>query len=257
MKKEIFERNTKWFLKVYDSFIKIRLERGLDKSKLTGYYEKHHIIPKCMGGLNEDSNYVLLTYREHIFAHKLLCRIYPDEPGNFISLYAILINTNKNHKRDISLSSKYLAEFKKEYISQIKEISLKQLGKDVSKEIRDKISKSNTGKKVSDSAKEKLRKTRYSISIKDPNGIVYESIKLCSDITGISQTTLKNWIYNKPEKGYSIISSTKPSRNIPVIGPDGTEYKSIRECARQIKRDFNTVKKWIEKYPELGYKYKT
>lgn len=113
MDNNIFNKNTEWFLKVYNNFIKSRLKRGLDKSKLSGYYEKHHILPKYMGGENKDSNYVLLTYREHIFAHKLLCRIYPDEPGNFISLYAILINTNKYHDRDISLSSKYLSEFKK------------------------------------------------------------------------------------------------------------------------------------------------
>ena len=36
------------------------------------YLEKHHIIPKCLGGKDEDNNYILLTYREHIIAHCLL-----------------------------------------------------------------------------------------------------------------------------------------------------------------------------------------
>lgn len=256
MDNNIFNKNTEWFLKVYNNFIETKLKRGLDKSKLSGYYEKHHILPKCMGGENKDSNYVLLTYREHIFAHKLLCRIYPDEPGNFISLYAILINTNKYHDRDISLSSKYLSEFKKDYISKIKDISLKQLGKEVSEETRKKISLSNIGRKLSEETKEKLKNKRYLISVKCPDGSVYESIRECSEKTGIPQTTLKNWIHNKPEKGYSIVSSTKPNRSRPVIGPDGTVYKSINDCSKKLNKDFNTIKKWIEKYPELGYKYK-
>lgn len=39
------------------------------------YYEKHHIIPKSLGGSNNDDNLVLLTAREHYLAHYLLCKI--------------------------------------------------------------------------------------------------------------------------------------------------------------------------------------
>ena len=44
------------------------------------YTEKHHIIPKCMGGTNDKSNLVKLTAREHYIAHKLLTKIYPNSP---------------------------------------------------------------------------------------------------------------------------------------------------------------------------------
>jgi hypothetical protein len=37
-------------------------------------YEKHHIIPKSMGGDNSKSNIAILTPREHAFAHLLLVR---------------------------------------------------------------------------------------------------------------------------------------------------------------------------------------
>ena len=43
-----------------------------------GYKEKHHIIPKCIGGSNDRDNLVNLTAREHYMAHALLCKIYPD-----------------------------------------------------------------------------------------------------------------------------------------------------------------------------------
>lgn len=37
--------------------------------------ERHHIIPKCLGGNNEKENLVSLTGREHYIAHKFLVKI--------------------------------------------------------------------------------------------------------------------------------------------------------------------------------------
>lgn len=54
--------------------------RGLNKEDISYYTEKHHILPKCMGGKDEESNYVLFSAREHIIAHILLYRAYPDNP---------------------------------------------------------------------------------------------------------------------------------------------------------------------------------
>lgn len=53
------KENFNWFKKTYDSLIEKGKQRGLIKSKLDTsiFYEKHHILPKCMGGLDEDSNY--------------------------------------------------------------------------------------------------------------------------------------------------------------------------------------------------------
>ena len=38
--------------------------------------EKHHIIPRCMGGNDLKNNLVSLTIEEHFLAHKLLAKIY-------------------------------------------------------------------------------------------------------------------------------------------------------------------------------------
>lgn len=43
---------------------------------IDGYVEKHHIIPKSMGGSNNLSNIVKLTAREHFVAHWLLFKIH-------------------------------------------------------------------------------------------------------------------------------------------------------------------------------------
>jgi len=41
-----------------------------------GYSEKHHVIPKCLGGADGHENIVCLTGREHFIAHVLLAKIY-------------------------------------------------------------------------------------------------------------------------------------------------------------------------------------
>lgn len=52
------------------------MERASNRS-VDGYTEKHHIVPKCMGGDNKPRNLVRLTAREHYIAHQLLVKIYP------------------------------------------------------------------------------------------------------------------------------------------------------------------------------------
>lgn len=48
------DKNLWWYTKTYDQLIQKKAKlRGLDKSKLEGYYEKHHIVPKSLGGQNK------------------------------------------------------------------------------------------------------------------------------------------------------------------------------------------------------------
>ena len=60
---------------IYDKLIERAKGRALSENE---YYEKHHIIPRCMDGKDEDDNLVNLTAREHYIAHLLLCKIYPN-----------------------------------------------------------------------------------------------------------------------------------------------------------------------------------
>lgn len=47
--------------------------------ELSGYVERHHIVPRCLGGTDAEENMVGLTAEEHYVAHQLLIRIYPQE----------------------------------------------------------------------------------------------------------------------------------------------------------------------------------
>jgi len=60
--------------KIYISIIDKAKQRSINDQ----YVEKHHILPKCIGGSNDKTNLVSLTYREHFICHWLLCKIYKD-----------------------------------------------------------------------------------------------------------------------------------------------------------------------------------
>lgn len=49
--------------------------------KLDDYSERHHILPRCMGGSNAKDNMVRLLPEEHYVAHQLLVKIYPHKKG--------------------------------------------------------------------------------------------------------------------------------------------------------------------------------
>ena len=64
------------YKKIYDALVEKAKVRGLDKRQHEGYFEIHHINPRCLGGGDEDSNLVMLTGREHYIAHMLLWKIH-------------------------------------------------------------------------------------------------------------------------------------------------------------------------------------
>ena len=61
----------------YENFISSIKEIAKSRKKLKtsdeNYicYHRHHIMPKCFGGTNDDENLILLTCEEHIIAHIL------------------------------------------------------------------------------------------------------------------------------------------------------------------------------------------
>jgi hypothetical protein len=74
---------------------------------LTGYVEKHHVIPRCLGGTNDSGNLVKLTAREHFIIHKLLCELYPDE-SKLVYAYWAMCNKqgSKRMIRNYKVSSR-------------------------------------------------------------------------------------------------------------------------------------------------------
>lgn len=69
--------------------------------KLEQYVEKHHIIPRCFGGLNCPDNMVELTPEEHFVAHQFLTVAFPNNKK--LMHAAKMMTTNKWGRRSNKL----------------------------------------------------------------------------------------------------------------------------------------------------------
>jgi len=87
----------------YCSLVETR--KKLNRKRKEGYYEAHHIIPKCIGGDNSKDNLVLLTPKEHYIAHLLLTKMYEGKvKRKMCYAFAMLLKPGRNKKRILSAS---------------------------------------------------------------------------------------------------------------------------------------------------------
>lgn len=272
-----------WDEKTYNSLIERGKTRGLRKKSLDYYTEIHHIIPKCIGGTDDKDNLVLLTYREHVIAHMLLARIY-----NTIELKHVvylMFNSFKNKTLgNIKLSTKQLeeiriasAEFlkkkftgrivKPEWIEKAKETKKRRYGGKLTEAQRIAQARGRVGMRFSEKRKQNMSKSLSGITISDETkkkqslshsrkvctidgNILYDSIKDCSNKTGLSKYAIQKMINSGINYKFA-----EPPKKKKVIDPDGNIYDSVRACGKKYGRDGKTIKNWIENYPELGFKY--
>lgn len=99
------------YKKIHDQIINRAIYENRKKHQGI-YYEKHHIIPKCLCGTNDKENLVNLTAREHFLIHWLLCRIYPN---NYKLAHAFCLMTKFNNNgsgRQYKVTSRVYKEAK-------------------------------------------------------------------------------------------------------------------------------------------------
>ena len=129
------------YLKIYEQLC----TRGQNRSKESGiFYEKHHIIPKSMGGSNKNENLVKLSAREHFICHRLLVKM--TEGHNKVKMsYAIrtMMNRENQYQQRYKISSKIyesiIEETKATIGNNLKGSNNPYYGKKHSEEVRQKM----------------------------------------------------------------------------------------------------------------------
>jgi len=209
-------------LKVYNSII----NNAKTKNRIKGniYYEKHHIIPKCLGGEDIEDNLILLTAREHYICHKLLTYIYPNnrnialafhymtggQTGNILNLcsrdfeYAKELNGkfiwNRGLTKETDARVRKQGKIWKEKYDKgeivINRVRLKETREKMSrskkgisktKDHKNKISDSLLGRKLSESTKQKMSESR--------KGIPQKKL-MCPYCRKEGGTTMYRWHFN-------------------------------------------------------------
>jgi hypothetical protein len=194
------------YTKCYYSIIDRAKSRDLPKEI---YTERHHILPKSLGGANGKDNLVKLTAKEHRLAHILLPRmtINPAHTKSmWYALWMMLRTKNTNQQRTISKGSAFeIAKIKvAENLSQLHK------GKTVSKETREKMSKSCQGResafknKMHTTSSKNLLSIARSKACMSPTGETFKSAKEAAFAYKVSPESLRAKI-NRGVSGWSFI----------------------------------------------------
>ncbi len=86
------------YQKIYNQIIHRRQQEVITE----GYSEKHHIVPRSLGGSDDKENLVKLTAREHFICHYLLVKIYEERTSNWykmVKAFNMMKTTSNNQER--------------------------------------------------------------------------------------------------------------------------------------------------------------
>lgn len=146
----------------YSKHYNLLINKAKSRSGLEGYKERHHIIPRCMGGTDEPDNLIDLTAREHYLAHLLLLKMYPK---NHKLAYAVHLMTSST-KFQIRNNRSY--EWVRKKVSEANSNILKGKKRAPrSKEWSLKISNSLKGRNLSDEHKSAIANTLKGVKKSD------------------------------------------------------------------------------------------
>lgn len=89
---------------------------------IDSYTEKHHIIPRSLGGTDDQDNLVNLTAREHFICHWLLTKMHSGQARSKM-INALYLMQGKNKYQDRYVNSRVYEILRKEYAQYISELN--------------------------------------------------------------------------------------------------------------------------------------
>lgn len=223
------------------------------------YFEKHHIIPKALGGTNNLDNLVKLTAREHFICHLLLVKMLN---GRYKHKMAFALNrmlvTSTKHKRYIPSSRLY------EMSRRLRSEAISNTHKGVPESAESNIKRSLAQKGIPKGPRTEEHKLKLSIAKKgkpSPNkggttqlkGLTYEEIhgkeralelkKLRSDqLRGrkFSEETKQLWSTNR--KGKNTGGNNSNAKPITI---NGINYSSKKDACNALGISAYKLKKLV------------
>ena len=275
------KENEYWYRKVYDSIIERARLRGNDKKLLNYYTEAHHVTPVCKGGTET----VLLTYKEHVICHYILYRLNLGDFSILQSVIAVLSEGNSYQERNTYRPSKNTVKYFSEKLSEglkgrkhseltKQKISKSNLGRKMSEDLKKRLRELSTGRKASEDTKKKMSEAHKNITdeIRANISKAQKGRKHSEETKQKISKSNKGRIFSEDhKKNISLGKKGKPghlhtpedlkkmSDNSPckkrILGPDGTIYESMIECSMKLNICRDTLRKWINKKPEKGFKF--
>ena len=124
------------------------------------YHERHHILPKCIGGTDDKENLIDLFAREHYIAHKLLALENPDSQGLQYAWWMMAHGViNKEQNRYICTELEY-EEARKNIHEKCSGINAYWYGRTMPIETRNKMSEARKNIVFSEETKKKMSESK-------------------------------------------------------------------------------------------------
>ena len=223
------ENNTITFIEnKYSKWYRNIIEKSKHRTLPIGTYtEKHHVIPRSLGGDNSKENLVILTAKEHFICHLLLVKMVSKQDKHRMA-YAVWQMTMANGRSRYKMSAKIYELLRKQ-------LSESLTGRTFSKETKRKIGdkskgrKPMLGKKHSEITKKKISESK--IGIPTPKSL--ETRKKMSDTwkkIAPDRSGVKNPMHGKKQSSNTkeLISKANGGKNNGMYG----KYKNspIVQC---------------------------
>lgn len=149
----IDNKYTRWYYNIINA--------AVSRGSQTDYTEKHHIIPRSLGGTNSLSNLAKLTAKEHFICHRLLTKmVYEDTAKIKMHNAAFQMTVKSSNQQRYKITSRTYEVLKRNKSAAM--VGNTHGQRSMSEETKRKISEAkkgksvNKGKKISDEQKEKL-----------------------------------------------------------------------------------------------------
>jgi hypothetical protein len=199
----------------------------LENPNTNCYTEKHHIVPRCMGGSDDEENLIELSYPQHIMAHYLIAI---ENKGtefyykNMVALNMMLSFKSKYTEEDILeilSDEEYLNILEERKISFAKRMADIKTGRKHSEESKKKMSEVQKGRIVSEECKRKLREINLGKKLKPLSEETKQKIS----------ESLKGHTYNLGSK-----RSEETKRKM-------SEANKGKKCSEETKRKISEIHK--------------
>lgn len=184
------------------------------------YTEKHHIIPRSMGGSDHSDNLILLTGREHFIAHVLLWKSYRNEQTNFA-----LWSMKMKKERNFSLFSKTYEQLKIEH-SLFQSERMKQNNPMNNFLTRKKISNHKTGQPLKEETKQKMSIARKGVPKTEET-----KQKMSAALKGKPKS-------EQHKKSMSINHYDVSGKNNPMYGRSAAKEKNLKWYTNGLENKF-------------------
>lgn len=204
------------------------------------YHERHHIVPKCMGGTNDEENLIDLFAREHFESHRLLAI---ENPENKKLVYAWNRICNSRNG-DYQITQEEYEEVRKAHRDAVSGENNFWYGKHLPKEIRKKLSESKSGEKHPNYGKNLSEKTKRKMSLAATGrGNPFYGKHLSKEHKNKISNAMKgenNHFYGKhhteeskrkigeAKKGINILEETKIKISLATKGENNPRAKSVQ-----------------------------